>query len=279
MFTDAGRYAIHFGSHPSEAAKQLSTAIHAQHPDQPPPPVTALARYRTGVEVIPTSTGNQLVVHRPLILPERMVALAAAISIDYGESTRGGQNVVCCALCSQDRCSNPHTVSADFFSRHSSGGGGLLSPFIVPPIIPYPVETGAETPPESEPEAAAPEYEPDSSSPVDEPLERNLGDDNFWGGQVHDIVGRSHIHSEELAAPTLNRLSSNLVIDRAPISYLYDDRMRHNTKMRKTPMEAGCPGCLIFLEVTRTRTAGSWYQRHVHVSVRVFVQYHSKKGC
>lgn len=69
-----------------EAAQQLSTAIHAQHPERPAPPVTALARYSTDVQVIPTSTGNQLVVHRPLFLPERMVALAAAISIDYGES-------------------------------------------------------------------------------------------------------------------------------------------------------------------------------------------------
>lgn len=58
-------------------------------------------------------------VHRPLELSERMVALAAAISIDY-----------------------------DFFSRHSYGGGAL-SPFIVPPVVPYP---GA---PAQDPAAAA----------------------------------------------------------------------------------------------------------------------------
>ncbi|KAK2076287.1 hypothetical protein QBZ16_001219 [Prototheca wickerhamii] len=114
LFTDAGRYAIHFGNSPVEAAQQLSTAIHAQHPERPAPPVTALARFSTDMQVIPTSTGNQLVVHRPLFLPERMVALAAAISIDY-----------------------------DFFSRHSTSGGGFLSPFMVPPILPYPVETGS----------------------------------------------------------------------------------------------------------------------------------------
>lgn len=45
------------------------------------------------MEVIPTSTGNQLVVHRPLELSERMIALAAAISIDYGE--RRGLHVGC----------------------------------------------------------------------------------------------------------------------------------------------------------------------------------------
>ncbi len=32
----------------------------------------------------PIPAGNQLAVHRPLQLDERMVALAAAISIDYG---------------------------------------------------------------------------------------------------------------------------------------------------------------------------------------------------
>ena len=128
MFTDAGKYAIHFGSSAAEAAEQLSTAVQAAHPDKPPPDVTALARLRNDLSVIPTSTGalwlgdsqrslgrcqgpadgagvcaaaccthrakhlaapagagNQLVVNRPLQLDERMVALAAAISIDYGE--------------------------------------------------------------------------------------------------------------------------------------------------------------------------------------------------
>ncbi|KAL4433405.1 hypothetical protein ABPG77_010258 [Micractinium sp. CCAP 211/92] len=112
IFTDAGKYVIHFGSSPVEAAEQVATAVHAAHPDRPPPPVTALAQARTDVSVIPTSTGNQLVVHRPLELDERMVALAAAISIDY-----------------------------DFFSRHSYGGG-FLGPFMPVPIIPYPVPAG-----------------------------------------------------------------------------------------------------------------------------------------
>ncbi|KAL4451629.1 hypothetical protein ABPG75_007291 [Micractinium tetrahymenae] len=112
IFTDAGKYVIHFGSSPTEAAEQVATAVQAAHPDRPPPPVTALAQARTDVSVIPTSTGNQLAVHRPLELDERMVALAAAISIDY-----------------------------DFFSRHSYGGG-FLSPFMPVPIIPYPVPAG-----------------------------------------------------------------------------------------------------------------------------------------
>ena len=70
---DAGRYAIHFGGSPEEAAQEIQTAIAAQHPDKPPPPpppsppsVTLLAQMRTEVAVIPTSTGSQLVVDRPL---------------------------------------------------------------------------------------------------------------------------------------------------------------------------------------------------------------------
>lgn len=68
---------------PSPTPPALSS-VQAQHPDRPPPSVTALARVRTDVAVIPTSTGNQLVVQRPLALGQRMIALAAAISIDYG---------------------------------------------------------------------------------------------------------------------------------------------------------------------------------------------------
>ncbi|PSC69495.1 Altered inheritance rate of mitochondria 25 [Micractinium conductrix] len=112
LFTDAGKYVIHFGNSPTEAAEQAAATVAAAHPDRPAPPVTALARARTDVSVIPTSTGNQLVVHRPLQLDERMVALAAAISIDY-----------------------------DFFSRHSYGGG-FMSPFMPVPIVPYPVPAG-----------------------------------------------------------------------------------------------------------------------------------------
>ena len=112
LFTDAGRYAIHFGGSPLEAAQQIRNAIEAAHPDRPAPPVTALAKLRTDVAVIPTQTGNQLSVIRPLALDERMIALACAISIDY-----------------------------DFFSRHSYGGG-VLSPFVHPPMIPFPIPMG-----------------------------------------------------------------------------------------------------------------------------------------
>lgn len=86
LFTDAGRYIIHFGGSAEEAARTVANTIAAQHPDRAAPPVTRLARLRTDVAVIPNSTGNQLVVQRPLSLDQRMIALAAAISIDYGAS-------------------------------------------------------------------------------------------------------------------------------------------------------------------------------------------------
>ncbi|KAL4856200.1 putative AAA domain-containing protein [Chlorella vulgaris] len=173
LFTDAGKYVIHFGSSPQEAAEQVATAVQAAHPDKPPPPVTALARARTDVSVIPTSTGNQLVVHRPLQLDERMVALAAAISIDY-----------------------------DFFSHHSHGGG-VLGPFMIPPMIPYPVPSGGGGEEAAEGAAAGAEGAEGAGGVGDgsgggdggsfgsgggaqgsEPLERDLGgDQDDWGGQ------------------------------------------------------------------------------------------------
>jgi uncharacterized protein YxjI len=85
LLTDAGKYVVHFGSPPAEAAAQLRTAIAAAHPGREPPPVSALARARTDVQVIPTQAGSQLAVAKPLGLTERMVALAAAITIDYGQ--------------------------------------------------------------------------------------------------------------------------------------------------------------------------------------------------
>ncbi|GFR43289.1 hypothetical protein Agub_g4354, partial [Astrephomene gubernaculifera] len=75
-----------------------------------PPSVTPMAVARTDVPVISTSGGNQLVVARPLALPERMVALACALTIDY-----------------------------DYFSQHSRHGGGLVPPVVVPVPMPAPV--------------------------------------------------------------------------------------------------------------------------------------------
>ncbi len=46
---------------------QAANTVQAAHPDKPRPDVTALAKIRTDVAVIPTATGNQLV--RAPILP------------------------------------------------------------------------------------------------------------------------------------------------------------------------------------------------------------------
>ncbi|KAL3131136.1 hypothetical protein ABBQ38_000441 [Trebouxia sp. C0009 RCD-2024] len=114
LFTDAGKYVIHFGDKPNEAASQATKTIQAAHPDKPAPAVTAVAKYRNpDMHIIATSTADQLVVQRPLVLSERMVALAAAVSVDY-----------------------------DYFSQHSHGSG-WFAPMMFPPV-PYPSGGGAE---------------------------------------------------------------------------------------------------------------------------------------
>jgi hypothetical protein len=79
IFTDAGKYVVHFGYTPNTAAAmaEKTLAIRSGKDDVH---VTPLAQLRTEVAVIPSVTGNQLVVSQPLPLDERMIALAAAIS-------------------------------------------------------------------------------------------------------------------------------------------------------------------------------------------------------
>ena len=68
LFTDAGKYVIHFGDGPDEAAEQAANIVKAAHPDKPAPPVTAVAKYRNPeMQVITTSTADQLV-RGPLLL-------------------------------------------------------------------------------------------------------------------------------------------------------------------------------------------------------------------
>lgn len=62
LFTDAGKYVIHFGDKPNEAASQATKTIQAAHPDKPAPAVTAVAKYRNpDMHIIATSTADQLV--------------------------------------------------------------------------------------------------------------------------------------------------------------------------------------------------------------------------
>lgn len=117
LFTDAGKYVVHFGNKPQEAAKQVANTIQAAHPDKPRPPVTAVAKARNDLTVIPTAAGDQLDVVRPLGISERSAVLAAAISIDF-----------------------------DYFSQHSSGSAGGMFPWMIPmgPSPPYPEGPSAE---------------------------------------------------------------------------------------------------------------------------------------
>lgn len=168
LFTDAGMYAVHFGTSPHEAALAAQRTIAAAHPDKPvpqiaeknipgaasdpaaygaiggapsgapnlppasppggayaaqsplPPPAssTSLSTFSPPPAVIATSTGDQVAIPRPMGIEGRMLALAAAISIDY-----------------------------DYFSRHSSAhSGGFLGPLFMPPVVvpvPYPETGGA----------------------------------------------------------------------------------------------------------------------------------------
>ena len=75
LFTDAGKYVIHFGDKPMDAAEQASKTIQAAHPDKPVPPVTAVAKYRNpDMQVIATSTADQLVSFGQLALSDVAVA-------------------------------------------------------------------------------------------------------------------------------------------------------------------------------------------------------------
>ncbi|GMH43421.1 hypothetical protein BSKO_11343 [Bryopsis sp. KO-2023] len=103
LFTDAGKYVIHFGQPPEVAAKQVTETLAARTKNPDLPAVTPVGKLRTGVEVIPTFTGNQLVVARPLQLSERMLALACAMTIDF-----------------------------DYFSQHSHSGGFFAPPIFLP---------------------------------------------------------------------------------------------------------------------------------------------------
>jgi len=129
IFTDAGKYVIHFGMPPQTAAQEATASrqalVEAQSSKGETPPVTQLAKLRTDCSVIPTVSGNQLEVVRQLSLTERALALACAINIDF-----------------------------DYFSRHS-GGAGIL-PFVgaYPTPVPIPVPSGGGSAP---PDAGAPE--------------------------------------------------------------------------------------------------------------------------
>lgn len=159
LFTDAGRYAIHFGETAEEASSFVQRSLENAYPEKQVSAPQATLGPQTKA-VIPCTTGNQLMVENPLELDERMVALAAAISIDY-----------------------------DYFSRHSYGSG-FLSPFIHVPMpmpVPIPEAMPGDGPPpagmEGDHDAATnsaggqPIWEDESSTSSEVPWEV---DDNDW---------------------------------------------------------------------------------------------------
>jgi len=140
LFTDAGKYAIHFGESPESAAKHISRSIESVNA-QNEVEVPRAELTSDSHAVIPCTSGNQLIVRRTMELDERMIALAAAISIDY-----------------------------DFFSRHSYGSG-MLSPFIYPPVpMPMPAPTTPEPAVDSASSQSKENFDDENQNPSDERL-------------------------------------------------------------------------------------------------------------
>ncbi|KAI8105382.1 hypothetical protein M9435_000548 [Picochlorum sp. BPE23] len=169
IFTDAGKYAIHFGETPRQASQFIQRSLDNAYPEQTlKAPEAALSPDTKAV--IPCTSGNQLLVKSPLQVDERMVALAAAISIDY-----------------------------DYFSRHSYGSG-ILSPMIHPPMpMPMPIPSASadqESVPPGDGPATANQDETAPQRPWEEydDLARGKddgseewGDDNDFGHSSNDL--------------------------------------------------------------------------------------------
>jgi uncharacterized protein YxjI len=139
LFTDAGKYCVHFGyGDPQEAAAAATRTLEARSGRTDFAPVVPLQigagggggsattqqqqqqqqlllpqDQQAAVAVIPQTTGAQLAVSRPLALDERMVALAAAVAIDFA-----------------------------FFSQHSHTSGMFAPPLLFP--MPFPGGAGGE---------------------------------------------------------------------------------------------------------------------------------------
>lgn len=86
LFTDAGRYAIHFGETPEESARFVQRSIDAAHPNEKGIEMRAPVVPGT-TAVIPFSSGAQLVLKDPLDFDERLIALAAVRFEALAEST------------------------------------------------------------------------------------------------------------------------------------------------------------------------------------------------
>jgi len=177
LFTDAGKYVVHFGMPPDTAAEQATVSRHALVAQQAAkdgkalPEVTALAKLRTDAAVIPTQNGNQLEVVRNLKLSERAIALACAITIDF-----------------------------DYFSQHS-GSPGILghTPLLMPMPMPIPSGGGEDGAPGGVDPSTAPPPPPPPPGPDGETPSEDLGGDEFPGHDEfeHDLGGDEFDDDEE----------------------------------------------------------------------------------
>ena len=100
------QYVIHFGSSAQDAAQQTSNTIAASHPDKPPPPVTALAKLRTGVAVVPTQTGTQLVSICCILAQPCRASMRKAASI----MTLGCRSAQQAGSAQKSACTDPRSV-------------------------------------------------------------------------------------------------------------------------------------------------------------------------
>lgn len=158
LFTDAGRYAIHFGESAQQASRFIQRSLDKAYPEQSLLAPQATPGPQTKA-VIPCTSGNQLMVESPLELDERMVALAAAISIDY-----------------------------DYFSRHSYGSG-ILSPFMHVPMpmpVPIPDMPGKGASPGMAEEASSREGPASGDSGSQNMWERDIESEGKWGNIGED---------------------------------------------------------------------------------------------
>ena len=83
IFSDAGRYCIHFGQAPEDSARFVQRSIDAAHANSDTLNDELRAPVVTSNDaVLPFSSGEQLVVKEPLAFDERLIALAAVRCVD-----------------------------------------------------------------------------------------------------------------------------------------------------------------------------------------------------
>lgn len=177
LFTDAGKYAIHFGSSAESSAAQVANTIRAAHPTAHVDEHKLVSSSSGTNMLLPTAKGDQLVVKRPMHLTERMAVLAAAISID-----------------------------CDYFSRAGSWYGGWAHMLIPYPVPPVPVDgglgdgvagaaaastsaessTSSNVPPSSAPPSSTSDVPPSSSDSLDD---EGFSPDSFDGELLDDEGG------------------------------------------------------------------------------------------